>query len=377
MASGALAQLIMSQRAPDIVGAFDRGREQARQEDIRTLSSEALKPGDGSALDQLQDIDPQIALSIGEAIRAQDVNDVAEFIRDAGIGKQMLESGNMQGFLAFSDQRSNVLRQRGRDTSQTDRLRDLVASGQGEQALQELQAFSSSLEQTSRLTAGEQEFESLTEGLSPEEVEKAKRIKLGLDPRAISRRSAEEEGEVVLSKEQAKEAIKLSRQNLDLLKVTNKSIGNIGDAIRAIDKGAKTGVIESRLPNIRTASIELRNIGDRMGLDIVGSTTFGALSESELAFALRTALPTDMDEKELRKWLVAKKRVQTKMASELRKAAIFFGKGGSVSDFLENQATREDKQGVIPAEYLDEVVQESVPGQPAATTQQRNIQVDF
>lgn len=387
MANGTLAQLILSQRAPDIVGAFQRGREEARQERVRTLAGEAFKTGGGEALDELRGIDPQIALSIGETIRAQSAADINEFIRDAGIGKRMLESGNTQGFLAFTQQRSNILRQQGRDTQQTDRLRDLVAAGQPEQALQELQAFDSALGQSKGLTAAEQEFQSLTEGLSPEDVERAKRIQLGLDPRAISRRSVEEEGQIVLSKEQAKEAVKLSRENLDLLKQTGKAIGNIDDAIRALDRGAKTGVIESQLPSVRAASIELQNIGDRMGLDVIGSTTFGALSESELNFALSAALPTALNEKDLRKWLVEKKRVQKKLASELRDAAIFFGKGGTIPKFLERQTGREDRQGEVTVNFgqqqsssapaLNPLDDPAQVGAEAARARQRVVEVDF
>jgi hypothetical protein len=72
-----------------------------------------------------------------------------------------------------------------------------------------------------------------------------------------------------------------------------KNIGNIDEAIAAIDAGANTGVIASKLPNITAASIQLANIRNTLGLDVIGSVTFGALSEGELNLALETALPTE------------------------------------------------------------------------------------
>ena len=75
-----------------------------------------------------------------------------------------------------------------------------------------------------------------------------------------------------------------------------------------------------------------------MGLDVVGATTFGALSESELKFALDTALPTSLEPAELKDWLVRKKDSQSKLSNELRKAASFLGQpGNTIADYLDLQ----------------------------------------
>jgi hypothetical protein len=78
------------------------------------------------------------------------------------------------------------------------------------------------------------------------------------------------------------------------------NIRNIDQAIDAIDKGANTGVIASRFPNLTAASIQLANIRNILGLDVIGSVTFGALSEGELNLALETALPTSLSPKDLK-----------------------------------------------------------------------------
>jgi hypothetical protein len=116
MVSPVLAQAILQQRAPDIVGEFQRGQEFARQKKVRTLAGEALRSGGGESLKELQGLDPEVALSLGEAIKAQSGADIGDFIRDAGIGQRMLQQGNTQGFLSFADQRIEKLRFQGRDT---------------------------------------------------------------------------------------------------------------------------------------------------------------------------------------------------------------------------------------------------------------------
>jgi hypothetical protein len=81
-----------------------------------------------------------------------------------------------------------------------------------------------------------------------------------------------------------------------------------------------------------------------MGLDVISSVTFGALSESELKFALDTALPTKLEPKALREWLVEKKRVQGLLANELRSAASFLGTpGNTIADYIKKQEVEAEK----------------------------------
>lgn len=119
------------------------------------------------------------------------------------------------------------------------------------------------------------------------------------------------------TEEAAKQAIKLSGEAWEDLNKIDTNISNIDSAINAIDKGADTGFVESYLPSIKQASVELDNLRGKMGLDIVGATTFGSLSESELKFALDTALPEKMQEDDLKKWLIKKRNAQNKMRRTL------------------------------------------------------------
>jgi hypothetical protein len=130
-----------------------------------------------------------------------------------------------------------------------------------------------------------------------------------------------------------------------------KNLGNIDDAIAAIDAGANTGVIASKLPSITAASIQLANVRQQLGLDVIGSVTFGALSEGELNLALDTSLPMGLSPKDLRAYLVNKKTAQTKLAGYLTEQATYLSKkGNSLSGWLEkvdNKAT--SGQSELPA----------------------------
>jgi len=130
-------------------------------------------------------------------------------------------------------------------------------------------------------------------------------------------------------KEAGKQAIQMSGEALKKLPDVRRAISNIDQAIAAVDKGANTGVIASKFPSVTAASIELDNLRGSMGLDVIAGTTFGALSEAELVFALDTALPTRLSGPELKSWLTRKKEAQGKLAKELEEAAIYLGKPGN------------------------------------------------
>jgi hypothetical protein len=143
----------------------------------------------------------------------------------------------------------------------------------------------------------------------------------------------------------AKEAAKISVQAFERLEKLNIAINNYEEAINLVDEGAQTGAIFSKLPSLRTASVKLDNLQGRLGLDVIGNTTFGALSESELKFALDTALPKKLKGEELKAWLRDKKQTQERLADYIESAAIFLGTpGNTVSGWIQKQR---DKRGQV------------------------------
>jgi len=135
------------------------------------------------------------------------------------------------------------------------------------------------------------------------------------------------------AEESAKNSQGQIKEYFDQLRNIEQNIGNYNEAIKAIDEGASTGVIQSKFPSMRTASVKLENVKNRLGLDVVGNTTFGALSESELKMALDTALPTNLKGPQLREWVVDKRDAQQKLADYLDNAIQFLNiPGNSIAD---------------------------------------------
>lgn len=216
-----------------------------------------------------------------------------------------------------------------------------------------------------------QTFEALTEGLSEEEIEEAKRVRLGLGARAKGKKQveiggvpyildqdagtlepvqvgeeditaetvgrskgiirAEETGAI----EDVKAAKKFVAEAAPRISAIESNIATYDEVIAAIDSGARTGAIVSRLPSINEASKTLDNLRIRLGLDVVSMASFGALSESEMNIALSSALPTNKEPAALRKWVVDKQNAQRKAAEALRDAVSFLNNGGTMAELIE------------------------------------------
>jgi len=224
-------------------------------------------------------------------------------------------------------------------------------------------------------SAGEREFQSLLKGLSPEEAEKATRVKLGLDPRAVGAAAktvliggvphifdpvakefiqakvkgktvtaetvGEAKGTIAATEARKKGRVVLSNKVIDkgfaAIGNINANIRNIDRALGALSRGAKTGAIERFLPNITKASVELGQIQKELGLDIIGAVTFGALSKGELDLALSTALPVGLNPADLTDFLTRKKSSQEKLRDYYRDQIEFLDGGGSVAEFTASQ----------------------------------------
>ncbi len=141
--------------------------------------------------------------------------------------------------------------------------------------------------------------------------------------------------------EAAKIAQKKAQQFFEQIPAVQEKISLYDEAIKAIQQGAETGAIARFLPNVRQAAIKLDNIQKRLGLNVIQNTTFGALSENELKFALDSALPQGLEGPELIAWLKNKKRAQEKLLNYMREAAEFLSQPGkTLNDWLQLQKAR-------------------------------------
>ena len=96
---------------------------------------------------------------------------------------------------------------------------------------------------------------------------------------------------------------------------------NLKAAKAALDDGADSGVLRQYMPSFESATSQLRTAANKLGLDIVGSVTFGALSAGELNLALTTALDLSLPPAQLREVVDAKVAAIEKAQDELYKAA--------------------------------------------------------
>jgi hypothetical protein len=205
------------------------------------------------------------------------------------------------------------------------------------------------------------EFDDLLEMLPKEDRTRAARIKAGLEPRAVGSgaiTTATTEGlteKVAESKSLIKERAKFSEltgknraerieKGVDSIGKINKAVGNIDKAINVLKRGAGVGAMQRFLPSFKAASVELDNIQNSMALDVIGSVTFGALSEGELRLAQETALPKGLDTPELIDYLQRRKGAQEKLRDYYNEQIQFLNRGGSIAEFINMKEQQRNTQ---------------------------------
>ena len=112
-------------------------------------------------------------------------------------------------------------------------------------------------------------------------------------------------------------------------------INRLSQAYSALEQGGKSGVFQRYLPAFDEATASLRQAANQLGIDIINSATFGALSEKELGLALETGLPMSLKEDELKSYIRNKVAAQVKLRDELvKKARSLAGGKMKYSDFI-------------------------------------------
>jgi hypothetical protein len=114
---------------------------------------------------------------------------------------------------------------------------------------------------------------------------------------------------------------------------------NVTDLQRGIDlieqEGATTGFIADFLPNMKASTRKFANLRRKLGLNVVGAVTFGALSKGELDLAMDVALPKGMGPEATVKWIKERMVAQQKLADNLEDAALFLSDSeNSVADLI-------------------------------------------
>ena len=129
------------------------------------------------------------------------------------------------------------------------------------------------------------------------------------------------------------------------------NFGNAKEALRsAIAQGKNvTGFLIRYFPNVSLEAQELELAQTNLGLDVIGSVTFGALSKGELDLALSKDMPLNLNEPQLLEYIERRESALRKMKFELRKAAIYQSKSGNkVEDYVKMMEATE-----VVNDYVD------------------------
>jgi len=108
-----------------------------------------------------------------------------------------------------------------------------------------------------------------------------------------------------------------------------------------VEGGASTGIMQKYIPSFDAATSEFRAISNRLGIAVISTATFGALSEGELKLAMETGFPQDLQGPELITWIDAKIAAQTKMKNSLYSKARSLTNGMRYSTFIQNHGYKD------------------------------------
>jgi hypothetical protein len=127
----------------------------------------------------------------------------------------------------------------------------------------------------------------------------------------------------------------------------NDQIRSLRQARQLIEDGAATGFVRQYLPAFDANTQALRNVANEMGIDIINSATFGALSATELRLALSTGFPQGLNEAETLKYIDQKIAVQDKFRRELLKKTNRLNSGIGFSQWTKEVGTQEEAERAV------------------------------
>ena len=158
------------------------------------------------------------------------------------------------------------------------------------------------------------------------------------------------------------DAAKKATAGFALVDKMKTNLYNLNDAMNALESGAQSGPISQYFPTVRAATVQLLNAQNRLGLDVIGAVTFGALSKGELDLALQTAIPTNLPEAELKAWLKKKVSAQTKLMGYIEEQSMFLSQDGNTEADWAQQKKADPRLEGSSGETYDEKKQRILNG---------------
>jgi len=156
------------------------------------------------------------------------------------------------------------------------------------------------------------------DGSDKKPVGKLSRVNaLGLTDQEVIKHEAKKTGMTAKVKRHEKAVDELTSQ----LSGFNEEARLLAEAERLLKTGnVSTGTIQNMFPSFEADTIKLQNIGQRLGLNIIQNTTFGALSEAEMRLAMQTGFPSDMQPEALLQWTRDRRAARAKLKQEIMSA---------------------------------------------------------
>lgn len=125
-------------------------------------------------------------------------------------------------------------------------------------------------------------------------------------------------------------------------------------ALTYVEDGALTGWLQKKMFAVNDRTSLLRGIQNKLGISVINSATFGALSEREMQMAMATNLDLDLPPPELRLMILEQIRVRRKLAMEFNdRALMLLTEGdGKYSTFAVKMAKRQILHNAVVWEKL-------------------------
>ena len=125
-------------------------------------------------------------------------------------------------------------------------------------------------------------------------------------------------------------------------------------ALSLTEDGALSGFLANALVAPDSATALLRGIQNELGISVINSATFGALSEREMQMAMATNLNLKLPPDELREMILEQIRVRTKLAQDFEAMAerLLVGEDRTWSDFVEYMIEESARHDAVVWEQL-------------------------
>lgn len=324
----------------------------------QAMQSYGFDPAANAELDWLMQNNPDAYKLQIQKFENLSKNRKQEYLQDMTFIRDQLKMGNLQGAFQGLNDRIGKIVERGGDPTDSMRLKKILEQDPN----YALQGLENMVRTTAGFEFGKAKTNEFAPSVSPVQVDQktGQQYVIYTDRNTgqssrldiVGGKAMTQDDIIQKNVQEAmlKAAVDVGNKAFNDLKLINNNIANMEKAVDTIDRGATYGQIENRLPTFEAATIELRNIANSLGLDVVAGTTFGALSEGELRLAMETAVPP-LDEANLKGWFEKKIAAQKKVRAELMNMARTLGAGRTtIPQYIDMNMVKLPQEKAEPAD---------------------------